>query len=696
MTSSHALPLFALRSGVVLFLLSQKPTAAAQWVFREVALESGLAAWHVPPEASPCMAQPQSACLAWQMASGFAYGDVDGDGFDDVVVARHMAGTLVFLGDGAGTFQRRSLGLGLDDPVAGGSPALVDVDGDGDLDLFVPGNAGPGHYLYRNLSEGGALRFEEVGQQAGVRMSGERWATSTAVGDIDLDGDPDLLVSEWSLDPTCVSGATTFFRNLGPAEPGRFRDETHAIGLTTRTARGGAEQHHEAIIADLDADGWPDVWQSGDFGTSNLYWNDEGVLRRAPPPDSPGQNDMGATLLDYDADGLPDIFTTGILVPGADWDGNRLYRNQGARSFTDVTTVSGVRNTGWAWGVESADLDLDGDEDLVVASGWATSGDSPIFLLERTQDAFRLAGASGSLPDSVGQSRGVAAVDIDGDGDLDVLASYFSGRLRLFRNDAATGPAWLHITPITHDGRAAYGAVVKVTDPTSRQQVRFLGSEGGFAAHVVPRAHFGFGALPADAQLDVSVRFQDGTIEARTVEANQRISIRATAALIPPPEVVRAWDCDGDMAPDACDMDCDGDGRSDVCEIRDDPTLDCDQSRGLDTCEMDLGLAQDCDGSSIPDSCELTTLTDCDGDQVLDRCQLARVCLPPVELTDAGTESDLGTFDAARGDVATQSPLRAGRCAALVPTAPGSVPWGVLAVGLLVYARLTGRRGRQG
>ena len=152
------------------------------------------------------------------------------------------------------------------------------------------------------------------------------------------------------------------------------------------------------------------------------------------------EHGRGAVTADFDGDGRLDLFLTSIFAPGfPNATGNRLLRNEGDRRFTDVTDAAGVRDASWGWGTQAADVDNDGDVDLIVTNGASnddgfrkyTEADLPgIDLVPFVTDPPRLwendgsgvftdiATASGLVDE--GSGHGVLTLDYDGDGDLDL------------------------------------------------------------------------------------------------------------------------------------------------------------------------------------------------------------------------------------------------------------------------------------
>ncbi|MEM6455135.1 MAG: CRTAC1 family protein [Acidobacteriota bacterium] len=328
------------------------------------------------------------------------HGDVDNDGHLDALVLRGAwrrdQGRLpnsLLLGDGRGGFDdvTEAAGLLSFHPTQVG--VFADFDNDGWLDLFIGNESARGDrhpcelFLNRGVDDDGVPRFENVAVAAGAALRGA--VKGAAAGDIDNDGWVDLFV-------TRMNGPNVLLRNRGPGPDGlpRFDDITAAAGVAAPTAA------FAAFVFDVDTDGWLDLFAAGyanDFvgaraaavvvdylgkpfgeGAGRLYRN-RGDGRFDDVTAAWGIDHamlvMGANVGDVDGDGWLDLYLgTGApdyraLVP------NRLFRNDAGRAFLDVTTAAGVGHLQKGHGVAFADVDSDGDQDILAVMGGAFSGD---------------------------------------------------------------------------------------------------------------------------------------------------------------------------------------------------------------------------------------------------------------------------------------------------------------------------------
>ena len=342
--------------------------------FTNVTAAAGLTHNAIPPGG------PTAPTFPEVQSGGAAAGDFDGDGWVDLFITRHFDSDLMYRNNGDGTFSDVTANAfpgGIGNLSTNGA-AFADIDNDGDQDLYVAAINESQHFLYIN---DGAGHFSEQAVARGAAVgdgSRDMTGTSPAFGDYDNDGYLDIYVTEWRgfTDDANPSHAR-LLRNRGAANPGYFEDVTLAAGvamdLTTGTHANKALSFTPRF-ADLDRDGWQDLAVVSDDHTSRLFWNNgDGTFTDGTPAQSvltSGTNDMGFSLGDVDGDGLLDWFATSIYDAVNNPTGNHLYRNNGDRTFSDITTAAGVRNGSWGWGTDMFDFDNDADLDIVMTNGF--------------------------------------------------------------------------------------------------------------------------------------------------------------------------------------------------------------------------------------------------------------------------------------------------------------------------------------
>ena len=460
--------------------------------------------------------------------------------------------------------------------VAGGNDHLdivsdavwLDYDNDGWEDLLVARFGTP--ILYHNERNG---RFRDVTKTSGLHKFGNTLAVIAF--DYDNDGRLDLLFGNYfkpanlielkdphvlpdNLDQATNGGGVTLWHNEGWNAQGevRFSDATAKAGLDKHTGWTLDVGH-----ADLDNDGWQDVYLADDYGTDRLFWNNrDGTFtdgtEKAIGIDT--KKGMNVDVADYDHDGWLDVYVTNITDEYMK-ECNMLWHNNGAGSsdrpgggrptFTDVSRETGTCSTLWGWGAKFADFDDDGWEDLFVADGLRSAGprDYVPVLLEmiirpgvdftdlaswpdigdmswsghQKKKLFRNLG-NGSFREVAAQAgvdndldgRGIGIADLDGDGRLDVVETNAGQPSLLYHNVTASPGHWIELQlEGTRSNRDAIGARATVA-AGGLKLLREVDGGNGYSSQSSRRLHFGLGkGLAPEAKVEVEIRWPSGRVE---------------------------------------------------------------------------------------------------------------------------------------------------------------------------------------
>jgi len=558
-------------------------------VFVDVAAEAGISHRHVKPALDPRVEN----IMPWLSSVGAAVaaGDYDDDGWVDLFVTNSRKGesNWLYRNNGDGTFTDLAVTAGLaggnDDGGVCMDAVWADLDNDGRLDLYVV--RWGRDLVYRNDGDG---TFTDV--TAERIPGGTPWANGNAVVafDYDRDGRLDLYVGNYFRDVDLWRLETTYImhdsfetaRNAGrnflyhQQPDGTFHEVAQSMGVDD-TGWTLAVGH-----ADLNNDGWPDLYVANDFGPDQLFVNDgaggfTNVSDEAIGYDT--RKGMNVDFGDFNNDGWLDIYVTNITTAEYLKEGNMLWRNNGPDEtgltrFMDVSPESHTYNGGWGWGAKFLDHDNDGDLDLFSVNGfisageesywydlaswsvlgkdpadalnWPTIGDRSFsgyepfrFWRNDGHESFTETAHELGLA-SVRDGRGIACLDYDNDGDVDLFVANQGQSPHLFQNRSDNGRHWLTVglvgDPATGANADAIGA--RVTAVAGGQpQIRERDGGNGYSGQSDPRVHFGLGS---NERVDLlEVRWPDGGVQYlenvpgdRIVEIEQDPSRYVAASLV--------------------------------------------------------------------------------------------------------------------------------------------------------------------
>jgi hypothetical protein len=552
---------------------AQSAAAPSLPTFRDVAASAGLNFTHTSGAS-------ERKYLPEILGSGGLFFDFDDDGWVDVFLvdggsiadpqAGRQARHRLFRNRRNGTFEDVSSASGIQRRDYGMGACAGDYDNDGQIDLYVT-NVGP-NTLYRNAGQG---RFTQVPNAGGADTA--MWSTSCAFLDFDRDGDLDLFVTNYvdiRLKPDSTSplkpdstadsaGKDGFCGNAGPPP---IRDYCHPLvyqPLTSVLYRNSGNKFEDVsaqsgvgkfrgnglgvAVTDVDDDGWPDVFVANDAMPNFLFHNNRngtfteranlaGVAVTAGGNAKAG---MGAAFADFSGNGRP-----GLIVTNHETEMHSLFVNVDGRLFSDVTVRSGVgpaTRPYVGFGVVFFDYDNDTRPDIAIANGHVLANVARLragasyaqrnLLLrnggERFQDVTTQAGP-GFVPEMV--SRGLAAGDIDNDGDLELLVTNNNAAPNLLLNEGGSGNALIVRALGMKSNRSAIGTRLTLTTGP-RRQTRDVQSGSSYLAQNDLRVHFGLGQANRSERLEI--RWPDGTNEViEDLPANHVITVRESRGIV--------------------------------------------------------------------------------------------------------------------------------------------------------------------
>jgi len=439
------------------------------------------------------------------MGSGVAFLDFDNDGDQDLLFVNctswpwkggKATTPVLYQNDGTGRFTDVTAGSGLDIPIFGMGLAIGDYDNDDREDIFI--SAVGGNRLFHNEGNGKFRAVEGMGNQ---------WSTACAWVDIDNDGDLDLFVGDyvrWSREidlevgyklvgvgraygqPMNFEGTfPTLYRNDGN---GKFTDISKEAGLQVKNSATGVPTAKTLGVApvDIDNDGWIDLVVANDTVQNFVFHNQRnGTFKEIGAISGIAFDTYGNTrgAMGIDAARYRDDGALGIAIGNFANEMTALYVSQNnPLIFTDESIPEGIGPASrllLKFGIFFFDYDLDGRLDVLSANGHLEEEISKIQQSQQYAQPAQLFWNSGAQsgttfmpvpPHKAGNDlfkrivgRGSAFADIDGDGDLDVVLTQTGGPPLLLRNDQHLGNHWLRFKLVGHkSNRDAIGAWVNV------------------------------------------------------------------------------------------------------------------------------------------------------------------------------------------------------------------------------------------
>ncbi|HMH32970.1 MAG TPA: VCBS repeat-containing protein [Puia sp.] len=540
---------------------------------------------------------------------GVAIGDVNGDSLQDIYFTGNMTNNKLYLNKGHIEFEDITNISGVS-----GRPGpwktgvtMVDINGDGRLDIYVCYSGklrGEKRVNQLFINDGnddkGIPHFSEQAQQYGLADSS--YSTQAIFFDYDGDGDLDMLLVNHSIvrrtnldEPTIETllrendhlSGLKFFRN----DHGHFTEVTSLTGIKSTVLSHGLG----AGVADLNGDGWPDIYISNDYLEPDfIYINNKNGTFTDQLQKKLGHTSffsMGNDIADFNNDGLPDIFTLDMLPEDNNrqkllfapdnyekndinihsgfyyqYMSNMLHLNNGNGTFSEIGQMAGVSNTDWSWAPLFADYDNDGWKDLYVTNGYLRDYTNMDFLkymgdaLQNRQvlrkDLLALVQSmpsskvknymfrnNGDLSfhnigkqwgfDTASNSNGAAYADLDNDGDLDLVINNINQPAFIYENktDKELKNHYLQLR-LEGEGQNTQGIGAKVTIYNkNKQQYLEQMPTRGFQSSVSPVLHFGLGM---DKIIDsLKIVWQSGRMEMLTnIKGDQLLTLKEKNAMM--------------------------------------------------------------------------------------------------------------------------------------------------------------------
>lgn len=498
--------------------------------------------------------------------SSVAIGDFNQDGLSDVFFSGNMVSNKMYLNKGNLKFEDVSDKAGIrNDGTWNSGVAVADVNNDGLLDIYVCTNVGEDTidranalFINQGINESGIPVFQDMAKAYGVEECG--YSQNAAFLDYDLDGDLDLYVltnyvgkhGPANYHPKVIDGSANnndqLYRN----------NDDHTFTKVTIEAGIVYEGYGLGIaIADINVDGWPDIFIGNDYLTNDLVYinNQDGTFSNQAKDYLKHQSrfSMGCDIADVNNDGLVDIYTLDMLPQinyrkktssgggtsyrtyitneklGYEYQyiRNMLHINNGNAPFSEVGQMLGLHHTEWSWSPLFADVDNDGHRDLLITNGF------PKDLTDMDYIRFRSDVGSFTKPNqllmilpelklpnygyknhgdlnftdntkewglnALTYSNGAAFADLDNDGDLDYIVTNIDDKVQLYENNLYIEQAkesnahYLRLKLAGKNNSSGLGAKVTIIYGEDLMQFHDHSTYRGYLSTVEDFVHFGLG-----------------------------------------------------------------------------------------------------------------------------------------------------------------------------------------------------------
>jgi enediyne biosynthesis protein E4 len=540
------------------------------------------------------------------IGGGVAIGDINNDGLPDIYFNSSLGSNKLYLNLGNFKFQDITDAAG----VNGGEGiktgvSMVDINNDGYLDIFICKSGYKDPNLRKKILYINNKNSTFTNRAAEFELEESSYTIQAYFFDYDKDGDkdvffvdhPDDFSKSMTIPATMVNGKVVYAADTNTVyvsdrlfenRNGKFVDVTKKAGLTTHAFGLSAS------IADINKDGWPDIYVANDFNKPDMLFinNGNGTFtdKLTEYMKHVSFSAMGSDIGDFNNDGLEDIFVVDMAVENPvrqkqlfavnqnydkfqlllkyglyyQYPHNSLQLNNGNGSFSEIANYAGVAETEWSWAPLIVDFDNDGWKDMYVTNGLKrdiTDWDYKVFVLDSIINSMNKGKSvdlnswlqsipsvptknyfyhnNGSLkfdnysntwsdaPPSF--SSGAAYADLDNDGDLDLVVNNVDGPSFILKNNTRELNLSSHFLRFKFykspgSNNEIYGTTVKLTNSKGQIQFQHYHPQHGFLSGMEHVLHFGTGAETLVTKAEITFPNQK-KIVLENVNADQLLTL---------------------------------------------------------------------------------------------------------------------------------------------------------------------------
>ena len=490
-----------------------------------------------------------------QFSTGCSFADIDGDGDLDLLVTSLGEGTSCFINDGTGLFSDETQLRGLNSRTGATTMTLADIDGDTDLDLYVTN--------YK------ATRADNIYEPF------ERTFDKIVAGG--TDGTPYRIHEKFKAHYKLVrNGSILLWEELGEPDVLYLNDGTGHFKTAIPDSIFADENGKQvgtlfdwgltAKFQDLNNDSYPDLYVCNDFNSPDRIWINTGKGNfKALPRTAIGhtsQSSMAVDFSDIERDGDIDFYVVDMLgmsyarrsmqyntmppqgesntplVERPQYMRNTMFVNRGDNTFSESGRLSGVHASDWSWSTAFLDVDLDGFEDILIATGHMHDTqnldvrerivqrgrmgriaspksilkyprlDLPNIAFRNNGDmTFSPTGKDWGFSKEEDISHGMSFGDLDNDGDMDVVVNRFEAPAALYRNNAGEKRIMVRLQSRSLNSQGVGAKISVLGGPVL--QTKEVSAGGGYLSGSAPSYSFSAGNAE---QLTIRVKWRDGRL----------------------------------------------------------------------------------------------------------------------------------------------------------------------------------------